>query len=174
MHRLLILIPLLALGACAAVRDQAAPPYLVPAGSRLVLHRALTVPGGSAGVRLQGGEVRGGGEINEWHPNCRLELRTLSDAARTIDPDRFEIVRMRREVNVAAAAGPTLQRVSNNGSATFFVFRTLFDLHSDRQPEVGWLDCQHWGDPALGRDLGIGEIRTALGAIMTLELAERR
>jgi hypothetical protein len=167
-----VLLPACQLG---PVADETSPLYLVPAGSWLLLKQPLTIPGGSTGIRLQGGQVRDPKDINEWHPNCRLEVRTLSDAARTVGPGRFEVTRVRREVAVAAGSREGyLRRVSENGAPTYFVFRTTLDLRSTLQPDVAWLTCQQWGEPALGRDLSIREIRVALGDIITLELPAPR
>ena len=171
-HMLFALLPACQLAPAA---DETSPTYPVPAGSQLVLSQPLTIPGGSTGVRLQGGQVKNPKDVNEWYPNCRLEVRTLSDAARTVDTDRFEVVRVRREVAVAAGLGDRyLKRVSDNGVPSFVVFRTTLDLRSARQPDVAWLTCQHWGNPALGRDLSIREIRVALGDIITLDLPAGR
>lgn len=168
-----VLLVLVLLPACrlAPVADETSPSYPVPAGSTLVLNRPLAIPDGSTGVRLQGGAVKPARDVNEWHPNCRLEVRTLSDRVRTVEPDRFEIWRVRRETTVVTGPGTRFAELrADSGGPTFLVFRTLFDLRSARQPDVAWLTCQHWGDPALGRDLSIREIRTALGDVAGLVL----
>lgn len=175
--RHLLLLTAMLLPACqlAPVADETSPLYPVPAGSRLLLKQPLTIPGGSTGVRLQGGQVRGPKDVNEWHPNCRLEVRALSDATRTVEPDRFEVTRVRREAAVAAGSRELrLRRVSEDGGPTHFVFRTILDLHSAHQPGVAWLTCQQWGEPALGRDVTIQEIRVALGDVIALELPASR
>jgi hypothetical protein len=166
-----MLVALLPACQMAPVPDETSPSYPPPVGSRLVLSQSLVIPGGSTGVTLQGGQVRSPRDINEWHPNCRLEVRTLSDSPRTVDSDNFEVWRVRRRATVVTRPGEVFAQLrADSGGPSFLVFRTTLDLRSASQPDVAWLTCQYWGDPALGRDLSIQEIRTALGSVITLVL----
>lgn len=171
MHRLLILIPLVLLGACqtTAARDEASPFYVPPAGSRLVLKQTLTIPAENIGVFIQGGRAVGNREVDQYLPHCRLEVRDRQETAQTVNPDDFLVQRVRRDVQVVSNMETTrLVRVSHGPS--FFIYRTLLDLQSAQQPQVRTLVCQHWGHPALDDHLSIRDMRRALGEVMTLEL----
>lgn len=171
MYRLLILFPLMLLSACqmAATRDEASPFYLPPAGSRLVLKQALTIPPENVGVFIQGGRAVGNREVDQYLPHCRLEVRERRETAQTVNPDEFRVQRVRRDVQVVSNTETTrLVRVAHGPS--FFIYRTLLALESARQPQVRTLVCQYWGDPALEDHLSIRDMRQALGDVMTLEL----
>ncbi len=166
-----LLVPLLSLPllACqsAALVDESLP----PAGSRLVLKQELVIPAGTAHVTLQGGRVAGGNDINRYHPYCQIEVRKVSDRPQKLSPDEFLIRRAYLETNTAQTGG--FQQVAgrigfSNGSPTFLIYRTVFNLSSNRQPEVRWMVCEHWSDPAQGRNLSLNEIRIALGEIVAL------
>lgn len=165
MHRLLILIPLVALGACTLTpsRDEASPFYVPSAGSRLILNQALTIPPENVGVFIQGGRAVENREVDQYLPHCRLEVRDRHETAQTVNPDAFRVERVRRDVQVVSntRAGP-LVRVGQGLS--FFIYRSLLDLSSARQPQVRTLVCQHWGHPALDDHLSIRDMRRALGA----------
>ncbi len=171
MHRLLILIPLVLLGACqtTATRDETSPFYVPPAGSRLVLKQTLTIPAENVGVFIQGGRAVGNREVDQYLPHCRLEVRDRQETAQTVNPDDFLVQRVRRDVQVVSNMGTTrLVRVARGPS--FFIYRTLLDLESARQPQVRTLVCQYWGHPALDDHLSIRDMRRALGEVVTLEL----
>ncbi len=171
MRRLLILIPLVALGACSLTpaRDEASPFYVPPAGSRLVLKQTLTIPAENVGVFIQSGRAVGNREVDQYLPHCRLEVRDRRETAQTVNPDEFRVERVRRDVQVVSntRTGP-LVRVGHGPS--FFIYRSLLDLRSARQPQVRTLVCQHWGHPALDDHLSIRDMRRALGEVMSIEL----
>ena len=171
MVRLLIVLPLVILGACSLTpaRDEASPFYVPPAGSRLILNQTLTIPPENVGVFIQGGRAVGNREVDQYLPHCRLELRDRREAAQTVNPDEFRVERVRRDVQVVSntRTGPLVQ-VGHGPS--FFIYRTLLDLSSAQQPQVRTLVCQHWGHPALDDHLSIRNMRQALGEVMSLEL----
>jgi len=176
MHRLFILLMLLPLSACqtSASSDEDSPLWLPPPGSRLILNQPINIPAQSAAVVLQGGRVVSGKDINHYHPNCRLEVQKLSDSPQTLQPDEFVIRRARQETRTAWHGDRlrVARRVSSdsNGGPSFFMFQTIFELQSVTQPQVRWLTCEQWGDPATGQHLTLREIRNALGNIMRVEL----
>lgn len=176
MRRLLMLLMLLPLPACqtSVALDEDSPLRPPPAGSRLILNQSISIPAHSATVVLQGGRVVSSKDIKRYHPHCRLEVQKLGDAPQVLQPDEFVIRRSRQETRTAWL-GDRLQvarRVSSdsNGGPSFFIFQTIFELQSASQPQVRWMTCEQWGDPALGQHLTLREIRRALGDIMRLEL----
>jgi hypothetical protein len=159
------------LGSCvhSHVGDEQSPFFTPPAGSRLLLKQALTIPAEMVGVFIQGGRAVGNRDVDQYYPHCRLEVRERLDTAQTVEPDEFLVQRVRRDIEVVSntPAAP-LRRVSHGPS--FFVYRTLLDLKSARQPQVRILICQYWGHPALDNHLSIHDIRRALGELMVLQL----
>lgn len=171
MYRLLLLLPLMILGACqlTTTRDEASPFYVPPAGSRLILNQTLTIPPENVGVFIQGGRAVGNREVDQYLPHCRLEVRDRREAAQNVNPDEFRVERVRRDVQVVSNTRTApLVRVGHGPS--FFIYRTLLDLQSARQPQVRTLVCQHWGHPALDDHLSIRDMRRALGEVMSIEL----
>lgn len=173
MHRLLplLLITLVVLGGCrlSPTRDEASPFYVPPAGSRLLLKQELTIPPEMVGVYIQGGRAVTSREVDQYLPHCRLEVRERRETTQTVNPDDFLVERVRRDVQVVSNA-PTTPQVRVGHGPSFFIYRTLFDLQSARQPQVRTLVCQYWGHPALDDHVSIRDMRRALGEIMSIEL----
>ncbi len=142
-----------------------------PPGSRLVLKQELTIPAHSAGVLLQGGRVVSDKDLNPYYPHCRLEVHDVRETMQTVLADEFVVRRaLRMETYTAMRSGLLKAGWRSAGDPSFLIYRISMDLHSPRQPQVRWLDCQQWGDPAVGQHLSIREIRLALGEIFLLQL----
>lgn len=144
-----------------------------PLPASLDLHQALTIPAERTAVFMQAGRVQSFSELNAYAPHCKFELRALSSNTRTVAPERFTIVRVRDEINVAALAAPlhvAALWLASTEQPTYWVYATAMDLHSASQPEVFRLTCQHWepGDASFPRHLTVGEMRDALGAVASL------
>ncbi len=171
--RLVALLPLyLLLGACQTTGplDENSPFHVLPAGSRLTLKQELTIPAHSAGVKLQGGRVVSDKDVNQYHPHCRLEVQDVRDTTQTVMADEFVVRRARQESQMVAIPGFKKAGLRKSGTMSDYVFLTILDLRSERQPQVRWLTCQQWADPVLGQHVTIREMRTALGEIMALQL----
>jgi len=54
------------------------------------------------------------------------------------------------------------------------VYVTRLSLKSEKQPEVFRLSCGQWGYPPQLEHVTIGEMRKALGEILTLTLAAKK
>lgn len=175
--RFIALLPIfLLLSACQTTGplDESSPFHVLPSGSRLVLKQELTIPPHSAHVTLQGGRVVSYNDVNQYHPNCRLEVNDVRDTTQTVTADEFVVRRVRLNAHTVERtglikAGFQVSRTSGNTSSNYY-FRTILDLRSERQPQVRWLTCQQWDNPAQGRHVTTSEIRTALGEIITLQL----
>lgn len=166
-------------------RDQDA----VPAGSTLVLERALEVPGGSARVFLQDGRVVRDGLVsgmNRFRPRCSFGLERVDNEPlmNTIEPDRFETgtaynrayVRNHFEggVQVASAAdGIQLASSERGGPGPGHLTHVVeIPLSSAQQPQVADLTCRQDLPPNWRGELGLQAIREATGDIVTIEPAE--
>ena len=169
--RIIALLPLcLLLGACQATGplDENSPFDVLPSGSRLVLKQPLTIPAHTAGGLLQGGRGVSCQGVNQYHPHCRLEVHDVRETAQTVATDEFVVRRVRQESQSVARPGLMKTEFRKPGGISFYVFRTILDLRSERQPQVRWLTCQQWADPALGQHVTIREMRAALGEIITI------
>jgi hypothetical protein len=173
----MFVIVLLVLGACQSsptTLDEDSTLYPPPAGSRFTLQQELSIPAHSAHVDLQDGQVVSVSKLNQYHPNCRLDVQYVSETSQIVQPDEFLVRRVHRRATDVVSQRPGVMRVwrvSDDGGLTFMVYRTVFELKSARQPQVRWLTCEHWDRPALGEHLNLRQIRTALGAYFTVQPA---
>ena len=140
----------------AGSTDPASIAFRIPTGSKLVLHKELTIPEGRSHIMLQHGQVANA--ANEWDVNCRFEVRDLGP--RAIHPDSFLITRYSSQR--AWVNQPTLMR-----------FYKEFHLQSETQPDIMPMVCQDWADPMMGRPVTVQEVEEALGGYFSFEFAPR-
>jgi len=157
----------LGLTACAAVRHQGVAP-----GSSIVLHRAVTVPAGSARVFLQAGAVLAKTRLNTYLPHCNLEVREVASVPLDIEPDTFTVRSVAEgEESVVGINGERYAaRLRVTDDTPTMVSRYVhYQLHSPRQPQVLRLTC-HGGMDFPGRALppSLGEMRQALGGVLSI------
>lgn len=173
-----VVVFVLLLAGCASLEspDPASPYYAYPPGWVAQLNQPLTVPAGSATVRLQYGQVVPRNSVQEQDPFCVVELNTVSNAPQTVQPGRFEVWRITRNVSSILArrtSSPFMQaRYVFDDSPTFLYYITAFRLRDPAQPNLRGMTCA-WnqmapGNQSLMRHLRLGEIRAALGDWITL------
>ena len=131
----------------AVKRDINSQFYEIRPGSRLILHRTIEIPPGTAHVTFGRGYYEG---------NCEFEVRTLGPGV--VQPDTFVVTRAWRGREWISV--PSIMR-----------FYRVIRLHSERQPDVLQLVCQDWDDPFLGREISVPEMRMALGDTFSFEFA---
>jgi hypothetical protein len=177
MTRIGIFSLLLMVGACqlASVNKNVDSPfYPPPVGSRLILKKDLTIPAYSAAVMLQGGQVIGQHSINQYQPNCRLELNAVLPTPQTVTADEFLVTHVTTnsyQVRTHDGHDGFVKAGLNLASGfSFNNYVTFMKLSSARQPQVRSLTCQQWGDPALGTQVSIQQMRETLGDFFSLEL----
>lgn len=160
------------LAGCAALEspDPASPYYAYTTGWAVELTRPLTIEPGAATVRLQYGRVVPRNGVQRHDPHCVVELNTVSDGPQTLQPGRFEVLRVIRSTNdFFVGAGSFLRRVrlvEDDGPVSMF-FITEFRLRDPTQPALRSMTCA-WDQFAPGnfpmmRHLALDEIRSALG-----------
>jgi len=152
--------------------------YSPPAGSRLLLNSALTIPANDTQVRIQDGKViHSIWDYDAYYANCNFELRQIAEVERTIQPDSFAISRVVRDTENVMLNSSTMVASANlfassNGGPPNVDYMVIMDLHSPRQPEVARITCRHWEDPNEASHLTITQIRKTLGDLFTLNLAK--
>lgn len=166
----IVLAALLTGCASLASTDPASPYYAYSTGWTVELSRPLTIEPGSATVRLQYGRVVPRNGVQRHDPHCVIELNTVSDGPQTLQPGRFEVLRVIRSTNDFFVERESFLRtvgfVEDDGPVSMF-FITEFRLRDPAQPALRGMTCA-WdqfapGNLGLMRHLSLGEIRSALG-----------
>ena len=174
MTRIGILPLLLMVGACqlASINENVDSPYYPPpVGSKLILKNDIAIPPDNAGVMLQGGQVMSQRSVNQYYPNCRLEVNAILPTAQTVKADEFLVTHVStNSYMVGARDGFVKVGLNLATSNSWFNYVTIMKLSSERQPQVRSLTCQQWGDQAFGKQASIQQMRTALGDFFSLEL----
>lgn len=154
------------------------PYFEVPVGSRLVLNQPIEIAPTSATVRLQFGKIVSRFESQDFELACVFESNIVGKTAQLVEPDSFEIIRVRRGSNTSSAqAAPrtglvpvSARFVADGGSRQYY--KTELFLKSEKQPQILAMTCQHAresGDSDF-RPLTVAEIRQALGGYFSLRL----
>jgi len=168
----------LLLGGCAGLQssDPASPYYGFPPGWSVQLNRVLPIDPGAATVRLQYGRIVPRNGVQEQDPFCIMEVNMLSNQVQLLQPGRFEVIQVTRNVSsiTAAATSPLIKArfAFDDGSPSFLYFITEFRLRDADQPDVRSLRCA-WnqmapGNQGLMRHLTLDEMRSALGGWINL------
>jgi hypothetical protein len=172
------------LGGCQALEKNDAAyrrSHDVPAGSRVVLDRALKIPVDRRSLHIQHGEVTRYRDLNIYDGYCELVLKTLSDTPRVIKPDTFTVTRFHQQIDYTQSsmrATPNLRTVAMGGGGSDVQgdmgdvpFQSVMRLHSPRQPDVERLICTIWATPAEGDYLTVKEMQDTLKGVFTLKAA---
>jgi len=170
MKWILILFIIFALTACESLLVDGSPFVEAPLNSRLVLKQELEIPSGQVAVYLQDGKIVTAKAVRVRQPNCKFEIRTIDDKVRKVMPDEFRIIRYFLDRNFVSSGRVMVASIgmvfAGAASATAEVYTTEMFLHSDTQPDVLRLSCEHWEDPADGKYLTLDQIKRALGQII--------
>lgn len=172
MRPLSVLLVSLSLVACQSAGNVGQPDSWLPAvNSRLLLKQELTIQPGSAHVTIQSGRVVSISDRRSYYPYCELEVNSVRETPQTVSPDEFIIRKAYVESRTVSADG--FRKVTQwadvrIGARSIVIYRTVFKLGSDRQPDVRWMTCERWGDAALDTHLTLDEIRQALGSYFSL------
>jgi len=176
-------LPVLAvlLTACSTVdtRDQSSPFYSIPAGSTLVLNQVLRIERDQVSIYVQNGEVMSERAVDKYEPNCKFEIYTMSEQARSVQPDSFEIIKVVDNIESSALDGPV--HVASRGimmgygaldKSYIYNYATMMYLSSDKQKDVYRMTCQHWEDMMDDRYLTTAQMRQAMGEVFSLQIKE--
>jgi len=128
--------------------------YIRP-GSKLILHKDVTIPKERSHTSFQHGKVVPG--LDNYTVGCVLDVRNLGPGM--VSAETFTI--SRAESSQEWISQPNIMRF----------YRVIY-LQSDTQPDVLRLTCQDWDGPLMGTDITVPEIRDALGSYFSFEFAQ--
>lgn len=150
----------------------------IAVGSRIILHRELTIPANQTRIFLQRGQVSVGG-FDQYYPHCNFEVRSLSEMVRSIVPDDFTVTRVQEGFEEVVGLDESAKVAALEAVSLYGVFGTdqslvsrfvHFYLTSQHQPDVMRLTCHGAFDFRWDAELPtVAEIREALGEFATLE-----
>lgn len=155
------------------------PYFEIPVGSRLVLNQPIEIAPTSATLRFQFGKIVSRFDSQDFEPACIFESNIVGEKAQRIEPDTFDIIRVRRgNSSVASYSAPSglvlvsARFIGDGGSRQFY--KTEFFLRSQKQPQILVMTCQHAREAgataAESRPLTVAEIQQALGDYFTLNV----
>ncbi len=178
MPKLWFVVPsVLLLFACqqTPVYDETSPYSRITVGSKIVLHEALEVPKGHTRVFLQDGKTLAKHRLNQYYPHCNFEVRAVSDGTTRILPDTFFVTAVSEGEEMVVKRESPLRHVgfgAFDDSQSMITRLVHYRLGSENQPAVTRLTC-HGGfaEPYEADFPGIGDVRDALGNLVTLGLA---
>ena len=148
MKIVLVILTTISLTACEhqPVDPFNSPYYRVPVQSTLKLHQPLTIPANQARVLIQNGKILSRSQIDQYYPHCEFEIRTLKDAAQTITPDSFIVIKVARDMESSLDEIMYASMVADNSGFSLIAYSTLYYLQSDKQPDVLRMTCLYWTD----------------------------
>ncbi len=177
MNRLLAACLALLLSACAGTARQEGEPasYRIPPGSYFTLLKALEIPREDTTVHIQYGKPLPSYEVEEWSPHCFFELYSRSEEPRRVEPDKFEIQRVNKEVSPLWVSRPVMMAYGGESSGpSHLYYRTRYYLSSTNQPDVWRLSCQvdrmEAHGPSYDKWLTIDQVRETLAEFFILTL----
>jgi len=161
-------------------RDETSPYYVLPSGSRVVLHQALSVPPEKVGVYIQDGKIKSWSDVNHYHAHCKFEVRERKDSEQQVKPEEFIVTRVVQNLVHSvrwgqwrvADASMAMRVSSQDGGLSLWTYATYIYIASDRQPQVFRLGCGHsaYPDAPEAIHLSIERMRRTLGNLVTLHL----
>jgi len=152
------LVLLIGLAGCQSLPTAGPDAYLstTPVGSRLVLHKPLTVPGGTTVATLGKGLRR-----------CELEIRTLRADRSQVQPGEFRVTQVAQYTAPEFAELLMIPNLPPIGSDVVWCDTRLY-LASEVHPDVMYLTCGQRADASRHEPLTRGDFAEIVGDYMTL------
>ena len=153
------------------------PYYRIPAGSRLIVNQAVTIPPNQARVYIQYGKVISPREKKQYYAHCWFLSRQVLTEAQVIRPDTFVITEIKKYEDIVSDSTPIQlaslagMRVDSGAAIMAIEYSTVLSLESKTQPDIIRFVCNHWEDPLDAKHLTVAEMQKTLGDIATIELA---
>jgi hypothetical protein len=181
---------LLALAAILSTACANTPGPAAPDLGSLQLREPLQIEPDAASARLQYGHIVARNAVQEQDPFCVFEIDTVRAEPQIVAPGRFHITAISRSIDTIAAlpevtSGWQIRRVrfggGGDGPPTNIYYKTIFrlrDVTAQSPTPVHALICMSNqnapGNASRMRHLTLPEIRGALGAWFTLQLAPEK
>jgi hypothetical protein len=120
--------------------------YKIPAGSKFVLKKELSIPARSASVLLQEGKIAKSTQIDQYAPTCRFEVNKRGE--QTIKPGTFTVTKVKQDAVYVT-----------RGVLNYIV---RFELQAS-DPNIRNLTCGAWGDTTSNNYITVPQMQQALG-----------
>ena len=146
------------------------------AGDSVVLNQEVRIGAGSR-IYIQGGEAKPRKDIHEARPYCYINLYRSSAVIETpisVAPDNFTVSKTSNYYELVQSDAMPFQVAARS----FFqedsekTLITRIRISSPTQPEVVGLHCGIWAVASERNHVSLSEIKTALGDLVSLELAK--
>lgn len=133
------------------------------------LNKPFPIRADRASEYIQDGKITRYWNLSEYYPHCIFELRTVSDLARTVSPDTFNVTGIHRDRFMARNKRKIMlaSLVQGGDGDNMLMSTTTYSLHSDKQPDVFRLSCQQLDEPYRARHVYNSEIVEVLGELFT-------
>ncbi len=157
------------------VKNVNSPFYQPPVNSRFQIHQPITIPADRASVFIQEGKTRGG-SFNHFIPHCRLEVRHVGEKPQVVQPGKFTVTKVHRELPPVVALKPVHYADSgassgDSGVSMDLIYVIYMRLSSEEQPNVLNITCGgSTDDPSAVAPPSIEDIRKTLGSLASLQL----
>lgn len=167
------------------------PRSVPPPGTIIELNQALTFNPNSSRSRVQNGRAIGTARYDRFTPWCEFYLydsRESLKTTRTLEPDRFEVVKSSQgieyvnaqTVDVAAVGfgigvgvgvgAPLYSNPFYDDDVGPVTMKTTMRVRSDRQPQLHEISCSRMDDAWLRNYVSVNQIIKTLGDVATLKL----
>jgi len=144
----------------------------VKRGDTFKLQQGIHFPAYTAAVTIQNGSQKSGFKLDQYYPFCTLELKTQSSSYRIIQQDTFTVYKVNAYTEYVMKPGvhyASLGLLLANNSSDI-VYKTVFYLKSENQPDVELLSCQHWDDPSTHPyHLSLKQIKQTLNGVFIID-----
>jgi hypothetical protein len=140
----------------------------LPELSRVTLNSEFHIRPNRASEYIQYGEIKPRNKVVEYYPHCIFELRSVSDQARTVNPETFTVTGIHRDRFMAGFRELKLAQ-AGGGDYNMVMSTTTISLGSTQQPDVFRLSCKQLHEPYHARHVSIKQMRETLDALFTLE-----
>ena len=162
----------------------------VAVGSIIKLNQEIEIPQGRSFIYIQNGNIapiQNYNAVDIYTPYCMLYINHEARKPHIIKPDRFEITKViewegyqsKRSLyeyaKVNSQPGGLIKTslasrsLNIGGGLDSTMYATILSLRSAKQPKVKQMVCGRWDDPTVVTHLTFGELKSALGDLMTIE-----
>ncbi len=143
--------------------------HSLPMDSIFHLNHEIRFHPSQVAIYLQHGQIVPANSIDDYSPNCTLEVKHKLAHSQTFHPDQFRIDKVRYEIAANNLSTPLVTHsLAFGGQTRYPEYITDIYLHSADQPNIYKLTCQHLEEPENARHLTLEEIQGVLGEIMTI------